>query len=89
MKDEKKKKTLGFGVNDAPLWLVKWFTQRAEAQFNDCYWACLADMKTKVEAYEMIAESGRCSADEYEVDEENTVTTFTGPIRKKGETDDK
>ena len=86
---KRKHQTLGFGVNDAPLWLVKWFTNRAKEQFNDRYWACLADLKTKAEAYELMVmtahEKQVMAHEDMDVDE-NTVVTFTGPIRVGGTT---
>jgi len=87
--DEKKKvedctkQVLGIGINDCPLWLVKWFSQRAKTQFNDCYWACLSDMKTKTESYEMMTTDKHYVSDSVDCgdEEENTVRTFTGPIK--------
>ena len=57
---------------------------RAKEKFNDCYWACLADMKVRVEAFEMLCEETNSrTVDEYNTDDENTVTTFTGPVYKE------
>jgi len=91
-KTRKRKDTLGMGINDCPLWLVKKFTQDAEKRFNDVYWVKLHDLMMKAEAYErLIGEVPGMEQYEQDEDEEDDPAqplTF-GSARKKFEDGEK
>lgn len=52
------KKTLGFAVGGAPLWLCKAVFKEAKKYYNDLYWPVLVGWYRKAKAYDQIITGG-------------------------------
>jgi hypothetical protein len=46
------KKTLGFAVSGAPIWLCKELSKEAKEYWNNVYWCVIVDWFRKAKAYE-------------------------------------
>lgn len=79
-----KKISVGFGINDCPVWLYRWFTQDVKSHYNDVYWTKLLDVMRKAEAYDQLSMLGLVPQQQEEKKEnedvKEEVTTFTGKV---------
>jgi hypothetical protein len=85
-------KTIGFGINDMPLWLFRAFKEECRKVHNDVHWVTLLSWYEKARAYEAIM-SGTASIavpmnseptpvqEEKEDDEPQGVMTIGGLVK--------
>lgn len=85
---DKKKSTLGVGINDAPIWLIEEFTRLAKSRYCDKYWVCLLDLMRKAEAWDVFVEQGTVPHQEpqsevVEQKDDNPVVLMSGQKLKE------
>ena len=86
---DKPKRTLGFSVNEAPIWLCKALTQEADQFYAGAYWPVIVDWHRKAKEMENLMRGGMPSpedpAQSVEVEEakEEGVPLFGGHVGKK------
>ena len=56
--ENENKKTWGFGVTGAPIWLCKELSKEAKKYYNDVYWPVIVDWYRKAKEYENIMRGG-------------------------------
>lgn len=62
--NDRQKRSVGFGVNDCPLWLYKELTYQAKALYNNQYWSVILDWYRKAESYDMLVQQGMIVQDD-------------------------
>lgn len=75
------KNTLGFGVNNAPIWLCKELEKEAKLYYAGAYWPVLIDWYRKAKEFEKVTQKPDepVLPDEIEVEEKNpkdSIATF-------------
>ena len=83
--DVKEKVTMGFSVNNAPIWLCKKLSQEAEQYYANAYWPVIVDWYRKAKEFENMVRGGMPGPDIVaepqmieEKDERPTVNLFGG-----------
>lgn len=85
------KKTWGFAVNGAPIWLCKELSKEAKAYYGDVYWPVIVDWYRKAKEFENVIRGGLPSPEEMkdkvkpqieieEKEEEPKVQLFGGNV---------
>jgi len=87
------KNTVGFGINDIPIWLYRELDTVCNEKFNNQRWVMLLDLYRKAQAYELIIQGLPVQQQVVESDVKDEkaaeklphgVMTFSGLVTKNG-----
>jgi hypothetical protein len=86
------KNTVGFGVNDIPIWFYKELETVCKERFNDQRWVMLLDFYRKAQAYELVLGGiAPPTKEEYKQEDDTKkpveIITMGGVVRKNAKDD--